>query len=208
MVSFRRFSRGDVLDSEGTVAEDQRPSKRSVGELTKEDPKTNVESHELSEVVGVDTEGKPRVNDHVRVMEKNGDARPARTGVVEGRAIRVSNCSARGGRGDEVVMLRNGGTELAELRRLKSREGLTKWSVERTSEVANTLAEPDARPFTASGARGEAKLPDGEPSKVRHCGRRSIPVERNLLAEGGEGQEEEERKERGSKRRESERGRQ
>ena len=42
MVSFRRFSRGDVLDSESAVAENQRSSERKVRETTEEDPKANV----------------------------------------------------------------------------------------------------------------------------------------------------------------------
>ena len=60
MVSFRSFSRGDVLDSESAVAEDQRSSERRVRQTTEKDSKANVKSNELSEVIGVDTEGKPR----------------------------------------------------------------------------------------------------------------------------------------------------
>ena len=42
MVGFRRFSRGDVLDSESAVAENQRSSQGKVRETTEEDPKANV----------------------------------------------------------------------------------------------------------------------------------------------------------------------
>ena len=116
MVSFRRFSRGDVLDSESAVAENQRSSERKVRETTEEDPKANVESDELSEVIGVDTEGKPRVNNRIGIRQKDRNTSPAGTWVVEGRAIRVSNGCVRRGRGDKEVVLGNGGTELVKLR--------------------------------------------------------------------------------------------
>ena len=115
MMSFRHFSRGDVLDSERAVAEDQCSSERRVRQTTEKDPKANVESNELSEIIGVDTEGKPRVNNRIGIKKKDRDSSPARTWVVEGRAIRVSNGCVKRGRGDEEVVLGNGRTELVKL---------------------------------------------------------------------------------------------
>ena len=67
MVGFKRFSRGDLLDSESAVAENQRSSERRVRQTTEKDPKANVESNELSKIIGVDTEGEPRVNNRIRI---------------------------------------------------------------------------------------------------------------------------------------------
>lgn len=95
---------------------------------------TNNKGGQFSDIIGPRAQSSASVNNKIRIIEKNGNTRPARAGVRISRTIGVTGNNVRS---------RRGGKDIVQTRASNS-GGLLPWfflSVKRRSSIVETLSQ-------------------------------------------------------------------